>query len=246
MTSPTCRPRHLAVIMDGNRRWARARGLPDRAGHTAGVDALQTAVAACLDWGIPALTVFGWSTENWGRGAGAAAGVLGVARAAAAAHAPALANAGVRLRFMPPGLTRPRSLVAALRTAEAATDAALGGRPPALHLTVALGYGARADLGAAAAAIAADVAAGRLDPSTVTAKTLAARLSTAAVLPADLADPDLVIRTASERRLSNFLLFESAYAELAFLDELWPDVGVEALAGCVRDFAGRSRRFGGG
>ena len=239
----TSLPRHLALILDGNRRWARARGLPDRAGHAAGVVALTTAVQACLAWGIPALTVYGFSVENWGR-----TGVLGVAAAAARAHAPALAAAGVRLRFIPRGLTRPRPLVAALRDAEAVTDAALldAGRAedPALRLTVALSYSSRSDLGSAAAGIAADAAAGRLDPATVDASTLASRLSTAAVLPPDLQSPDLIIRTGGERRLSNFLLFEAAYAELSFLDEWWPDVGVQELGDALRDYAGRERRFG--
>jgi len=245
---PTSLPRHLALILDGNRRWARARGLPDRAGHAAGVAALTNAVAACLAWGVPALTVYGFSVENWGRGAGPAVGVLGVAAAAARAHAPALAAAGVRLRFIPRGLTRPRPLAEALREAERVTDAALAkaGRAdaPALYLSVALSYSSRADMGAAAASLASDVAAGRLDPAAVDADALAARLSTAAVLPPALQFPDLILRTGGERRLSNFLLFEAAYAELAFLDELWPDVGVEALGAALRDFAGRERRFG--
>lgn len=241
----TSLPRHVAIILDGNRRWARARGLPERAGHAAGVGALRTVVAACVAWGIPALTVFGFSTENYRRGGAGAASVLSVARSAALTHAPALADAGVRLRFIPPSLARPRSLVAALRAGEALTDAALGGGTPALHLTVALSYGGRADIGAAAAAIAADAAAGKLDPGAVTAETVAARLSTATVLPADLANPDLIIRSAGERRLSNFLLFEAAYAELAFTDVLWPDFGVRELEGVLREFAGRRRRFGG-
>ena len=238
-------PSHLAIILDGNRRWARGRGLPDRDGYTAGVSALTTAVAACLAWGIPALTVYGFSAENWARGVGSTVGVLGVAAAAARAHAPDLADAGVRLRFIPRGLTRPRPLVDALRAAEAVTDAGSDSRAaPALHLTVALSYSARADLGNAAAAIAADAAAGCLDPASVTADTLAARLSTAAVLPPHLANPDLIIRTGGERRLSNFLLFEAAYAELAFIDTLWPDVGVRELEDVMRDFVGRERRYG--
>ena len=246
---PAALPAHLAVILDGNRRWARAQGQADRAGYEAGVAALATTVSACLAWGIPALSVYGFSLENWGRGVAPAVGVLGGAAAAARAHAPALGAAGVRLRFIPRGLTRPRPLVDALRAAEAVTDAGLGGEggaPPALHLTVALSYSARADLGSAAASIAADAAAGRLDPASITADTLGDRLSTAAVLPPGLACPDLILRTGGERRLSNFLLFEAAYAELAFLDALWPDVGVADLEGVLRDFAGRERRYGRG
>ena len=261
-------PRHVGIILDGNTRWARRRGLPPRAGHAAGALALSRAVACCLDWGVERLTVFAFSSENWKRPRSHVASVLAVARRAARELSPALAASGVRVRFVGDRSSLPGSLVEACEAAEAATAAATAtswnddggerddegeedgdGDKRGLLLTVALAYGARADAAAAARALAAACVAGELDPGSIDERTFASALSTAVATAGD--DPslgddvDLLIRTAGEKRLSNFLLLESAYAELVFLEELWPDVGAEELRGAVREFMQRERRFGG-
>ena len=264
----------MGIILDGNTRWARRQGLPSRAGHAAGALALSRAVECCRAWGVERLTVFAFSSENWTRPRAHVASVLAVARRAARELSPALAASGVTVRFVGDRSSLPRSLVEACEAAEAATATASRnddggghedeeeGRTKGLLLTVALASGARADAAAAARARAAACVAGELDPASIDERTFASALSTAVVAgggsgggggsgaasdaaAAALGDVDLLIRTAGERRLSNFLLLESAYAELVFLDELWPDVGAEELRGAVREFMRRERRFGG-
>ena len=255
----------MGIILDGNTRWARARGLPPRAGHAAGALALSRAVACCRAWGVERLSVFAFSSENGRRPRAHVASVLAVARRAAREISPALAASGVRVRFVGDRGALPRSLVEACEAAEAATANVRGGGggeggtrdggddEKGLLLTVALAYGARADAAAAARALAAACVAGELDPESIDERTFASALSTASDAdaaeadsdPSSLGDVDLLIRTAGEKRLSNFLLLESAYAELVFLEALWPDVGAEELRGAVREFMSRERRFGG-
>lgn len=263
---PATLPRHVGIILDGNTRWARRRGLPARAGHAAGALALARAVACCRAWGVGRLTVFAFSSENWRRPRAHVASVLAVARRAARELSPALAEAGVRVRFVGDRGSLPKSLVEACEAAEAATasrEEEGGEKEKGMLLTVALAYGARADAAAAARVLAAACIAGELDPESIDERTFASALSTAsggggggnddddgggggaAGGGDDDDDVDLLIRTAGERRLSNFLLLESAYAELVFLEELWPDVGAEELRGAVREFMSRERRFGG-
>lgn len=227
--------------MDGNSRWAAARGLPARAGHAAGAAALVTAVSTLAAWGVPAVTVFAWSTENWARGPAAAASVLAVARRAAREHAAELAARGVRLAVVGDRGALPASLNAALDAAAAATATAV----PAMTLTVALAYGGRDDVVAATKSLAAAAARGELDPATIDAAAFSSALALGSVLPPHLQSVDLLLRTSGERRVSNFVLWEAAYAELVFCDALWPDVTPATLADAVREYASRRRRFGG-
>ena len=229
--------------MDGNSRWAAARSLPRRAGHAAGAAALVTAVSTLAAWGVPAVTVFAWSAENRGRGPPAAASVLAVARRAARAHAADLAAAGVRLAIVGDRAALPASLNEALDAAVATTAAAA--TPPSMTLTVALAYGGRDDVVAAAQALAAAAVRGEVDPSAINASSFSASLALGAVLPPELRSVDLLLRTSGERRLSNFVLWEAAYAELVFVPTLWPDVTPAVLAGALREYAARKRRFGG-
>ena len=227
--------------MDGNTRWATARGLPSRAGHAAGAAALVDTVSALSAWrACDALTVFAFSSENWGRGATASSSVLAVVRRAARVHAGELAARGVRLAVVGNRAALPPSLNDAL---DEAIEATAGGT--SMTLTVALAYGGRADAASAAATLARAAAAGTLDPATIDETTFADALALSAVLPSSLRDPDIVIRTSGERRLSNFVLFGAAYSELVFIDELWPDVTPAVLARALHEYAGRDRRFGG-
>jgi ditrans,polycis-polyprenyl diphosphate synthase len=232
-------PAHIAVIMDGNSRWAAARGQPAAFGHERGVEALRATVRCCLAWGVPCLTAFAFSAENWHRGEAEVALLLGLIERALAAELEALRANGVRLVFIGDIAALPASLRRAVAAAEAATAA-----NARLHLTVALSYSARRDLASAAAELARQAAAGALRPEDITPELLAAQLSTARALPERWRAPDLVLRTSGEQRLSDFLLWESAWSELAFSDALWPDVGEAELRSAVLDYAGRERRFG--
>ena len=232
-------PRHVAIIMDGNSRYASARGWPASAGHAAGVAALRDTVKAAARFGVRALTVYAFSEENWARGRAEVDFLMGLFSRALRDELPALLDASVRLRFVG-GLARlPPALREEAARAEAATSGGGG-----LLLTVALSYSAQADIAAAARALAEDAAAGRLDPADVTPALLASRLSTAATLR-EAGPPDLCIRTSGEQRLSNFLLFEMAYAELVFESALWPEFGAAHLEAALRRYAASERRYGG-
>ncbi|GBF93203.1 UDP pyrophosphate synthase [Raphidocelis subcapitata] len=232
-------PRHVAIIMDGNSRWAQAHGWATRDGHEAGVTALRRSVEAAARWGVRALTVFAFSEENHGRPAAEVAFLFALFGRALEEQLPELHARGVRLRFIG-GLQRlPPALRATIARAEALTEA-----NPGLLLTVAVSYGARTDIAAAARALAEAVAAGRLRPEEITPAALEARLSTADALAA--AGPvDLCIRTSGTQRLSNFLLFEMAYAELYFDPDLWPAFGEANFERALRAYAASERRFGG-
>ena len=227
-------PSHVAIIMDGNGRWAASRHLPRLAGHREGARAVRRTIEAAIDQGIGWLTLYAFSSENWRRPEAEVTDLTGLLRQYIRSELAELAEAGVRLRIIGEAARFPADIRADLAAAEARTLA-----NTRLNLTVALSYGARAELAAAARALARDVRAGSRDPETIDEAALAGRLFTAG-----MPDPDLLIRTSGERRLSNFLLWQCAYAEFVFQDVLWPDYDAARLAEALAEFAGRERRFG--
>jgi len=233
MTEPR-KPRHIAVIMDGNGRWARRRFAPRTEGHRAGVRAARATIEACAERGIEALTLFAFSSENWKRPASEVGVLMDLFLRALRAEVGRLDENGVRLRFIGDRSAFNDTLQEEMRSAEAAT--ADNG---ALNLNIAVGYGGRWDITRAARLLATEVEAGRLRADDITAEHLGARLSLA-----DLPEPDLFIRTGGERRISNYLLWQLAYTELWFTDALWPDFDAAMLDEAIAFFAGRQRRFG--
>lgn len=227
--------RHLAIIMDGNGRWAKSRRLPRIAGHRAGVEAVRRVVEAAPDLGIEVLTLYAFSSENWKRPADEVADLMGLLRHYIQSEINSLHKNGVRLDFIGNYRALKPDLVAMLDAARVKTAG-----NTRLTLIMALNYGGQDEMVRAAQSLARDVKAGMLDPEAITVETLASRLDTAALPP-----PDLVLRTSGEMRLSNFLLWQSAYAEFVATDTLWPDFDAAALAGAVAEFATRERRFGG-
>ncbi|WP_268875510.1 polyprenyl diphosphate synthase [Actibacterium lipolyticum] len=227
-------PAHVAIIMDGNGRWAQSRGRPRLFGHQAGAKRVREIVNACPELGIRYLTIFAFSTENWKRTQAEVSGLMTLFRRYITKEAQALLKEGVRVRFigdrdqLEPKLVK---LMDELETLTAGNDR--------VHLTIALNYGGRDEVARAVKRLAHEVAAGQLDPEDVDAETLAKFLDTC-VLP----DPDLVIRTSGEARISNFLLWQSAYAEYEFSPILWPDFTAEEFGKIVEKFSGRERRFG--
>ena len=227
-------PRHVAVIMDGNGRWAAARGLPRIAGHRAGAEAVRRTIRACVDAGVEWLTIYAFSSENWRRPAAEVADLTGLLRHYLRHEVAELDRGGVRVRFIGERARFGPSMTAEIEAAELRT--ASNAR---LNLNIALSYGARDEIVAAARALAADAAAGLIDPAAIDEAAFANRLTTAGQ-----PDPDLIIRTSGEQRLSNFLLWQSAYAELVFLDVLWPDFDAAQFTLALEAYAGRERRFG--
>ena len=228
-------PRHIAIIMDGNGRWAQSRGRPRLFGHHAGAKRVREIVEACPDLGVKYLTIFAFSTENWKRTQVEVAGLMGLFRRYIAKEARALKDEGVRVRFIGDRVRLDDKLVGLMDELELLTS-----DNDKVHLTIALNYGGRDEVSRATKRLAQDVATGRLDPEKVDEETLTKYLDTY-VLP----DPDLVIRTSGEARISNFLLWQSAYAEYEFIDTLWPDFSPEIFAGLVQNYGRRERRFGG-
>ena len=228
-------PRHIAIIMDGNGRWAQSRGRPRLFGHHAGAKRVREIVEACPDLGVKYLTIFAFSTENWKRTQVEVAGLMGLFRRYIAKEARALKDEGVRVRFIGDRVRLDDKLVGLMDELELLTS-----DNDKVHLTIALNYGGRDEVSRPTKRLAQDVAAGRLDPEKVDEETLPKYLDTY-VLP----DPDLVIRTSGEARISNFLLWQSAYAEYEFIDTLWPDFSPEIFAGLVQNYGRRERRFGG-
>ena len=228
-------PRHIAIIMDGNGRWAQSRGRPRLFGHHAGAKRVREIVEACPDLGVKYLTIFAFSTENWKRTQVEVAGLMGLFRRYIAKEARALKDEGARVRFIGDRVRLDDKLVGLMDELELLTS-----DNDKVHLTIALNYGGRDEVSRATKRLAQDVAAGRLDPEKVDEETLPKYLDTY-VLP----DPDLVIRTSGEARISNFLLWQSAYAEYEFIDTLWPDFSPEIFAGLVKNYGRRERRFGG-
>jgi undecaprenyl diphosphate synthase len=225
------RARSIAIIMDGNGRWAERRGLPVAEGHRAGTRALRRTVEAAIDLGVESLAVYAFSTENWTRPPDEVEDLMAIFGETIERELPDLAEQGVRTRFMGRRDRAPESLRGQMATLERET--ATNTR---LELWIAFDYGGRAELVEAARRLVEDgVAAADVDEDV-----LAARLSAP-----ELRDPDLMIRTSGEQRLSNFLLWQSAYAELVFVEDLWPDFGGEQLRMALEEYAGRKRRFGG-
>ncbi|MDR3536150.1 MAG: polyprenyl diphosphate synthase [Acetobacteraceae bacterium] len=227
-------PTHVAIIMDGNGRWAASRHLPRVAGHREGARALRRTIEAAIGCGVSWLTIYAFSSENWRRPAGEVLDLTGLLRHYLRTEVAELNANGVRLRFIGDRSRFDEDIQRDLQTAE--HDTAGNAR---LNLTVALSYGARAEIAAAARAIAEAAQEGRLVASKIDEASFPAFLSTAGI-----PDPDLVIRTSGEQRLSNFLLWQAAYAELVFLDVLWPDFCRDDFEAALADFARRERRFG--
>jgi undecaprenyl diphosphate synthase len=232
--APAGVPVHVGVIMDGNGRWAAARGLPRALGHKAGAEAARRIVQAAGEAGIGWLTLFAFSSENWRRPAEEVRDLTALMRHYLATEVAKLVKEGVRLRIIGERERFGPELTRAIAQAEAATAA--GTR---LNLNVALSYGGRAEIASAAKAIARRVAAGELDPERIDEAMFGNYLGTSG-----MPDPDLIIRTSGEQRISNFLLWQAAYAEFVFQDVLWPDYGAEQLQAAIGEFARRERRFG--
>ena len=228
------RPLHVAIIMDGNGRWAKERGQIRTMGHKAGVEALRRTITAAVDLGVTHMTVFAFSTENWRRPAAEVNDLMGLLRLFIKADLERLRKDGVRVRIVGQDAGLPSDIIGMIDDAEAKTRG-----NTRFNLQVALNYGAQADIVEAARTIARQAAAGTLNPDDVTADTFGGFLSTAGLPPLDL-----LIRTSGEHRLSNFLLWEAAYAEFVFQDILWPDYGREALEQALDIFRQRDRRFG--
>jgi undecaprenyl diphosphate synthase len=227
-------PRHVAIIMDGNRRWAQGKGLPVALGHRAGADAARRAIEAAIGAGVTWLTLFAFSSENWSRPADEVQELTTLLRHYLRAEVNQLNKEGVRLRVIG---ERGRFGEETLKAMEQAEQVTAGGRR--LNLTMAVSYGARAEILAAARSAAQAVARGELDPASLDEAAFEARLFTAG-----MPDPDLIIRTSGEQRISNFLLWQAAYAELIFLPVLWPDFAVADFNSGLAAYAARERRFG--
>ncbi len=232
---PTDRvPKHVAIVMDGNGRWAEARGLPRTAGHERGEFALLDVVEGAIEIGISAVSVYAFSTENWKRSPDEVRFLMGFNRDVVRRRRDQMHDLGVRVRWAGRRPRLWRSVIKELETAEEMTH-----RNTVLTLTMCVNYGGRAEIADAAAALARDAAAGRVDPGRVTERTFARYLD-----EPDMPDVDLFWRTSGELRTSNFLLWQSAYAELVFTDIAWPDVDRLALWAACEEYAQRTRRYG--
>jgi undecaprenyl diphosphate synthase len=228
------RPRHIAIVMDGSGRWAQQRRRPRTFGHRAGAKAVRATVEGCLREKIEALTLFAFSSENWKRPAGEVGALMKLFLNALDREVEELAGYGVRLRFIGERSAFAPELVERMARAEARTAS-----NAALAMNIAVNYGGRWDIAQAARTLAARVAAGELAPDAIDERTVGEAMSLA-----DLPPPDLFIRTGGEQRISNFLLWQLAYAELYFTDVLWPDFDIEALRRAIAAFGARERRFG--
>jgi len=228
-------PRHVAIIMDGNGRWAKQRGLPRAAGHRAGAEAVRRALQAAADHGVEVLTIYAFSSENWQRSAEEIADLTALMRFYLERELKTLEKEKVRLKLIGDYSAFGPDMVARLEKAVERTA-----NNTQLTLVIALNYGARAEIAAAARTLAEKAAKGDIDPGDIDEAAVAAQLQTR-----DLPELDLLIRTSGEIRLSNFLLWQAAYAELLFLDILWPDFDEAAFVDALDRFAGRQRRFGG-
>jgi undecaprenyl diphosphate synthase len=227
-------PAHVAIIMDGNGRWAKARGLPRIAGHRRGADAVRRTLEAAAALGIDYITLFGFSSENWRRPADEVRDLMGLLRIYLRSEIAELHEKGVRIRVIGQRRRLSPDIVTLIENAETLTRDNVG-----LHLTIALSYGGRDEIAQAARLIAEKIAAGLLDPDSIDETCFADHLATV-----ELPDPDLVIRTSGEKRISNFLLWQTAYSELVFTDTLWPDFSRTDLENAIREYHGRERRYG--
>ncbi|MBB4064922.1 isoprenyl transferase [Gellertiella hungarica] len=228
-------PRHVAIIMDGNGRWARARGLPRTMGHKKGVEAVREVVRAAGDIGISYLTLFAFSSENWRRPEAEVTDLMGLLKAFIRRDLADLHRENVRIRIIGERENLRSDILPLLLEAEETTKA-----NTALTLVIAFNYGSRDEISRAMRAIGRRIAAGEIAPEAVTPELIDAHLDTAGI-----PDPDLIIRTSGEERLSNFLLWQAAYSELVFVPEYWPDFDRDLFLKTLEKFAGRERRFGG-
>jgi undecaprenyl diphosphate synthase len=227
-------PVHVGIIMDGNGRWAQARGLPRVEGHRQGAESVRRAVQASVELGVRYLTLYGFSNENWKRPEFEVSALMGLLRLYLRREIDELDQRGVRIRFIGQRHRLAADIVALIEEAEARTHENIK-----LTLIVALSYGARQEITEAARAIAIKAAAGELDPASIDKNYVADHLETAGI-----PDPDLMIRTSGEKRVSNFLLWQLAYAELVFTDTLWPDFSRSDLEEAINEFHRRERRYG--
>jgi undecaprenyl diphosphate synthase len=232
--APAPLPQHIAIVMDGNGRWAQGQGRERTAGHHSGLNPVRTVIEECARSGIGALTLFAFSNENWSRPAAEVASLMDLFCDALDQELPLLHEHGVRLRFVGELATLDAALRERIAIATAATAA-----NARLRLQIAISYGGRQDILGAARRVAARCESGELSSAAITEAEFASGLALAG-----LPDPDLFIRTGGEQRVSNFLLWNLAYAELYFTDTLWPDFSVADFALALRHFAGRQRRFG--
>jgi undecaprenyl diphosphate synthase len=228
-------PRHVAIIMDGNGRWAKARGLPRALGHRMGVEAVRRTVRAAIELGISYLTIYSFSSENWARPAAEIDDLMGLMKRFIRRDLADLHKSGVRIKVIGARDNVDTELLAMIDEAVALTAT-----NEALTLVIAFNYGSRAEIARAAQRLAEQVAAGALSPGDIGPQRLEAELDTVGI-----PDPDLLIRTSGEIRLSNFLLWQSAYTEFVFLDAFWPDFGREHLEAAIGQYRARDRRYGG-
>ena len=231
---PRALPRHIAITMDGNGRWAKARGLPRIAGHRSGAEAVRRTLTAAAELGIPYLTLFGFSSENWKRPSAEVQDLMVLLRHYLRGEIAELQRNGVRLKVIGQLARLAPDIVSMIARAQTLTR-----ENTQITLTIALSYGGRAEIVAAVQEIAAEVARGSLAAEDVDEDCLARHLFTA-----DIPDPDLLIRTSGEQRISNFLLWQCAYSELVFTKTLWPDFSRNDLEQAIDDYCGRERRYG--
>ncbi|MFZ5912882.1 MAG: isoprenyl transferase [Pseudomonadota bacterium] len=227
-------PGHVAIIMDGNGRWAKRRFMPRSLGHREGAEAVRRTVTACAEMGIPYLTLFAFSSENWKRPAEEVDDLMWLLRSYLQREVDELNRQSVRIRFIGERKDLAPDLTELIEHAETKTR-----QNERLIFTIAVNYGGQYDIVAAARSLASEVAEGRLQPEQISQEVFANRLATR-----DLPDPDLIIRTSGEQRLSNFMLWQAAYSELIFMDVLWPDFDKRALQQAIDLFNQRDRRFG--
>ena len=228
-------PKHIAIIMDGNGRWARQRSMPRSAGHRQGVEAVRRTVKACLELGIPYLTLFSFSSENWSRPAEEIKFLFNLLRRFVHQDVAELHAAGVKVKIVGSRANLDQDLVKLIDESEALTA-----QNERMTLVVAFNYGSRDEIVRAVRSLADKVKGGEISSDHISEHVLCEHMDTATI-----PDPEMIVRTSGEKRLSNFLLWQSAYAELVFLDEHWPDFDAELLAKAIDVFQGRNRRFGG-
>ena len=228
-------PRHIAIIMDGNGRWARQRRLPRSEGHRQGVEAVRRTVRAAIELDIPYLTLFSFSSENWSRPKSEVLDLMGLIKRYIRCDLAELHKQGVRVRVIGTRQDLDREIAGLIQEAEAVTAQNTG-----LKLTIAFNYGGRDEIVRAARAMAKAAAAGEVAPEQICEQAFASHLDTAGI-----PDPDLLIRTSGELRISNFMIWQCAYSEYLFVDTCWPEFDKETLAEAIADYMGRDRRFGG-
>ena len=231
--SPTV-PRHVAIIMDGNGRWARARGLPRAIGHNYGAETVRKTVENAIDFGVEYLTLFGFSSENWNRPMGEVLDLMGLLRRYLSKEITELHAQGVRVRVIGERERLDGDIVSLIEQSEKLTR-----NNVTLNLTLALSYGGRRAITLAARRLAEQARCGALDPEMISEDLFQSQLETV-----EIPDPDLLIRTSGEKRISNFMLWECAYSEFVFVDVLWPDFSRDQLGDAIAEFSRRNRRYG--